>query len=53
MSTTATEHPTRDELAATIADLRARAKRYSLTDDRRKAIDDEVDALVEDWIAAQ
>lgn len=43
----------RAEIAAAIAVMRERAKRYSLKDPRREAIDVEVDQLVDDWLAAK
>lgn len=47
-----TDASTRAELEAAIAALRAKAKRYSAKDSRRLAIDDECDALVDQWLAA-
>lgn len=51
--TIATDRATRAEIAEVIADCRARAKRYSIHDARRVALDDECDLLVDDWIAAE
>lgn len=47
-----TDRSTREEIAAVIADLRERAKRYSLTDPKRVRLDEQCDALVEDWLKA-
>lgn len=47
-----TDEATRPELAEAIAALRARAVRYSRHDPRRAEIDDEVDLLVGEWLAA-
>lgn len=47
-----TDSSTRDEIAEVIANLRERAKRYSIDDQRRLRLDEQCDALVEDWIRA-
>ena len=47
-----TDHATRAEIAEAITVLRARAKRLSVHDPRRWEIDDEVDELVSDFLAA-
>lgn len=47
-----TNTSTRAELEAAIQALRTKAKRYSLNDRRRLEIDDECDALVDQWMLA-
>ncbi len=47
-----TDATTRAEIEALIADCRKRAVRYSINDRRRLRLDEQVDCLVEDWIAA-
>lgn len=48
-----TDEATRPELEEAIAELRRRAQRLSRHDPRRREIDEEVDALVDDWIQAE
>ena len=48
-----TDDATRDQIAAAIGALRAKAVRLSVKDPKRWAIDDEVDELVSDWLAAE
>lgn len=47
-----TDDATREDLAEAIGHLRAKAVRYSLHDPRRLEIDEEVDLLVADLLAA-
>lgn len=43
----------REQIAEAISALRAKAKRYSASDPKRQAIDDECDQLVTEWLAAE
>lgn len=47
-----TDDATRAEIAEAIAHLRAKAQRLSRHDPRRAEIDDEVDLLVDEYLAA-
>lgn len=51
--TTLAHQPTRAQIADVIAGLRAQAKRYSINDPRRVAIDEDCDQLVDDWLLAE
>jgi hypothetical protein len=47
-----TDTSPRADIAQAIAVLRERALRYTVSDPRRLAIDEECDALVTSWLAA-
>lgn len=49
---TTTPVATREQIAADIAGLRAKAERLSRHDPRRDVIDAQVDALVDQWLDA-